>query len=113
MIQFNSLFEMVEAFLYKQSAIDHLRVMHWGQADDNAHCPHCGSTRVMQFSDRKTHKCHECRKRFSIKVGTTFEDSKIPLRKWFMVIWLIISHKKDVASTTLALSPSIARWKAP
>ena len=37
----------------------------------------------------------------SIKVGTIFEDSKIPLRKWFIAIWLITSHKKGIASTTL------------
>ena len=102
MKHFDSLFQMMEAFPDEQSAIDHLRAIRWGQDDENAHCPHCGSTRVMHFSDRKTHKCHECRKRFSIKVGTIFEDSKIPLRKWFMAIWLITSHKKGVASTTLA-----------
>jgi transposase-like protein len=104
MKQFDSLFEMMEAFPDEQSAIDHLRAIRWGENNERAHCPHCGSTRVMHFSDGKTHKCSEkeCRKRFSIKVGTIFEDSKIPLRKWFMAIWLITSHKKGVASTTLS-----------
>jgi hypothetical protein len=50
----------------------------------------------------KTHKCGECRQRFSIKVGTIFEDTKLPLRKWFIAIWLITSHKKGIASTQLA-----------
>jgi transposase-like protein len=56
----------------------------------------------MHFSDKRTHKCHDCRQRFSIKVGTIFEDTKLPLRKWFMAIWLITNHPKGVASTTLA-----------
>lgn len=99
---FNSLFDMMEAFPDEQSAIDHLRTMRWGEGDEAAHCPHCGSTKLYHFSDRKNHKCGDCKKRFSIKVGTIFEDSKIPLRKWFMAIWLITSHKKGVASTTLA-----------
>ena len=42
------------------------------------------------------------RKRFSIKVGTIFEDRKIELREWMMAIWLITSHKKGIASTSLA-----------
>jgi len=56
----------------------------------------------MHFKDGKNHKCHDCRKRFSIKVGTIFEDSKIQLRKWFAAIWMITSHKKGIASTQLA-----------
>jgi transposase-like protein len=99
---FNSLFDMMEAFPDEQSAIDHLRAIRWGSDNENAYCPHCGSTRVNHFSNGKDHKCGDCRKRFSIKVGTIFEDTKIPLRKWFMAIWLITSHKKGVASTTLA-----------
>lgn len=101
-MQFDSFFDMMEAFPDEQSAIDHLRAIRWGENDENAHCPDCGSTRVMHFKDRKNHKCHDCRKRFSIKVGTIFEDSKIGLRKCFMAVWMITSHKKGIASTTLA-----------
>lgn len=97
--QFDSLYDMMEAFPDEQSCIDHLCSIRW---ENEAHCPHCGSTKVYHFSDKKTHKCGDCKKRFSIKVGTIFEDSKIPLRKWFMAIWLITSHKKGIASTTLA-----------
>ena len=102
MQEFNSLYDMMEAFPTEQHAIDHLREILWGKDNEGAYCPHCGSTRVMHFKDRRNHKCHDCRKRFSIKVGTIFEDSKIQLRKWFMAIWLVTSHKKGIASTTLA-----------
>jgi transposase-like protein len=97
--QFDSLFDMMEAFPDEQSCVDHLRSIRW---KNGAHCPHCGSTKVYHFSDNRNHKCGDCRQRFSIKVGTIFEDSKIGLRKWFMAIWLITSHKKGIASTTLA-----------
>jgi transposase-like protein len=96
---FDSLFDMMEAFPTEQVAIDHLRSIRW---KTGAYCPHCGSTKVYHFKDNKNHKCGDCRKRFSIKVGTIFEDSKIPLRKWFMAIWLLTSHKKGIASTQLA-----------
>lgn len=99
---FNSLFELMEVFPTEQHAIDHLRTIRWGANDERAYCPYCGSNRVMHFKDGKNHKCSDCRKRFSIKVGTIFHDSKIQLRKWFMAIWLITSHKKGIASTQLA-----------
>ena len=99
---FDSLFSLFEAFPTEQHAIDHLRAIRWGENDERAYCPHCGSTRIMHFKDGKNHKCHDCRKRFSIKVGTIFADSKIQLRKWFAAIWMITSHKKGIASTQLA-----------
>jgi transposase-like protein len=97
--QFDSLLELVAAIPDEQTAIDHFRAIRWKNGD---YCPHCGSTKVYHFSDKRTHKCGDCRQRFSIKVGTIFEDTKIPLRTWFMAIWLITSHKKGIASAQLA-----------
>lgn len=97
--QFDTLIQMMTAVPDEQAAIDHFTAIRW---QDGAFCPLCGSGRVYHFSDRRTHKCGDCRKRFSIKVGTIFEDSKIELRKWMMAVWLITSHKKGIASTQLA-----------
>jgi transposase-like protein len=97
--QFKNLIEMTKAFPDDQACIDHLRSIRWA---DGAFCPYCGSTRVYNFSDNRTHKCGDCRQRFSIMVGTIFEASKIGLQKWFMAIYLITSHKKGVASAQLA-----------
>jgi transposase-like protein len=105
----NSLYDFFEAFPDEQAAIDHLRSIRWR---DGAYCPHCKSKRVMHFGDQKTHKCHDCRQRFSIKVGTIFEDTKLPLRKWFAAIWLITSHKKGIASTQLAKDLKITQKTA-
>lgn len=97
--EFKSLFDLVRAIPDEQAAIDHFTAIRWR---DGAFCPLCGSTRVYHFSDRRTHKCGDCRKRFSIKVGTIFQDTKIPLQKWLMAVWMLTSHKKGIASTTLA-----------
>ena len=99
MQQFNSLIQMMRALPDEQSAIDHFTAIRWKHG---AFCPHCGATKVYHFKDVRTHKCGECRKRFSIKVGTIFEDSKIGLREWMLAVWLITSHKKGIASTQLA-----------
>jgi len=96
---FDTLIQMMSAFPDEQTAIDHFTAIRW---KNGAFCPLCGSTRVYHFSDKRTHKCGDCRKRFSIKVGTIFEDSKIELRKWFFAVWLLTSHKKGIASTQLA-----------
>jgi transposase-like protein len=107
--QFASLHEMVAAFPDEQSCIDHLRSIRWR---DGAFCPHCGSLKVYHFSDNRTHKCGDCRARFSIKVGTIFEDTKIGLHKWFMAIYLITSHKKGIASTQLARDIAVTQKTA-
>jgi transposase-like protein len=96
---FDSLFDLLAAFPDEQSCIDHIRHFRW---QDGEFCPHCGGGRIYHFSDRKTFKCGDCRERFSIKVGTIFEATKLPLRKWFMAIWMITNHPKGIASTTLA-----------
>lgn len=94
--QFNSIIELMEAFPDEQSCIDHLTAIRWR---DGEFCPYCGSGKIYHFSDRKTHKCGDCRARFSIKVGTIFEDTKLPLRKWFLAMWLITSHNGALEKT--------------
>lgn len=106
---FESLYDLFEAFPDEQACLDHLRAIRWR---DGEYCPHCGGERIYHFSDRKTFKCGDCRKRFSIKVGTIFHDTKLPLRKWFMAIWMITNHKKGIASTTLAQDLKITQKSA-
>lgn len=106
---FDSLFDLLAAFPDEQACVDHLRAIRWR---DGEFCPHCGDNRIYHFSDRKTFKCGACRKRFSIKVGTIFEDTKLPLRKWFMAIWMITNHPKGIASVTLAKDLKITQKTA-
>lgn len=107
--QFNTLLDLMTAFPDEQSCIDHLTTMRWR---DGEFCPYCGSVKIYHFSDRKTHKCGDCKQRFSIKVGTIFEDTKLPLRKWFLAIWMITSHKKGIASVQLAKDLGITQKSA-
>lgn len=97
--EFKSLYELFEAIPDEQAAINFLKAILWQRGK---FCPYCGHDKLYPFSDGKTWKCAQCRDRFSIRVGTIFEDSKIPLRKWLAAIWFITSHKKGIASTTLA-----------
>ncbi len=69
-------------------------------------CPHCGgverNSKMGGESTRiGTYKCYDCRKPFTVKIGTIFEASHIPLRLWLQAIFLIASSKKGVSSNQL------------
>ncbi len=97
--EFKSLYELFEAIPDEKAAISYFKAIRWRNGE---FCPYCGHDKLYPFKDGKTWKCAQCRDRFSIRVGTIFEDSKIPLRKWLAAIWFITSHKKGIASTQLA-----------
>lgn len=109
--QFKTLYDLFEAFPDEQSAINHLTAIRWANGEFCA-VNGCVDAKVFHFSDGKTHKCSVCRARFSIKVGTIFQDTKIPLRKWFAAVWMITNHPKGIASTTLATDLGVTQKTA-
>lgn len=69
-------------------------------------CPHCGGVERNSKMNGKstrigTYKCYDCRKPFTVKIGTIFEASHIPLRLWLQAIFLIASSKKGISSNQL------------
>jgi transposase-like protein len=69
-------------------------------------CPHCGVIGAhYQLKGKTTRvglwKCKDCRKPFTVKIGTIFEDSHIPMRLWLQAIFLISSSKKGISSNQL------------
>jgi len=72
--------------------------------DGNIVCPECGGEKVGEIKSRRMFQCKttECRKQFSTKVGTIFEDSALSLSKWFVVIWLIANCKNGASSCELS-----------
>jgi transposase-like protein len=101
-------YEMV-TFPDEQSCLDRIQAIRWR---DGESCPRCCGKHIYHFSDRKTFKCGDCLQRFSIKAGTIFEDTKLPLRKWFMAIWMVTNHPKGMASTVLAQELNITQKTA-
>lgn len=99
MKDFSSLYEMFEAIPDEQAAVNYFKTIVWANGE---RCPYDGHPKVYALKGGMAWKCAECRQRFSIRVGTIFEDSKIPLRKWMVAIWLITSHRKGIASAQLA-----------
>jgi transposase-like protein len=98
---FKSLADMQKAFPDEDACINHFRTLRWPNLDEIV-CPHCGIVSKHYVLANNTHKCRDCRKKFTVRNGTIFEDSKIELRKWFMAVFLMTSHKKGISSCQLA-----------
>lgn len=81
---------------------DHCRqfMMELRWPDGVVKCPQCGATRLTWLAKQRVWKCYEGHERptFSLKTGTIFEDSPIPLEKWLVAAWLLISCKNGVSS---------------
>jgi transposase-like protein len=65
-------------------------------------CPYCESKDTPYVSSRRVWQCKGCRKQFSVKVGSIFEDSPIPLSKWLPAMWLLVNCKNGVSSYEIA-----------
>lgn len=107
--QFKTLTDLMIAFQDPQTAIDHFKAIRWS---DGVFCPYCGHEKAYTLSRKNMFRCADCRRNFSVTVGTIFEDTKLPLRIWFGAIWLITNHPKGIASTTLAKDLGITQKSA-
>jgi transposase-like protein len=77
----------------------YLRARRW---PEGVHCPRCGNPAVYDLATRKWHwQCHQCAPdgyRFSLLVGTIFENTNKPLRDWYRVIHLMLTSKKGMSA---------------
>lgn len=87
----------------ERAAVEFLEKQRWGE---HPACPHCGDMDVYQMRDSKTGerqknyrwRCRGCKKQFTVRVGTVFEDSRIPLRHWCYAFWRASVSKKGVSA---------------
>lgn len=96
--EFKSLIDLINNFPDEQSCIDHFTEMRW---EGNVVSPFDPSSKVYVCKGNK-YKCKNTGKYFNVKTGTIFDDSKIKLRKWFIALYLVTSHKKGISSHQLA-----------
>ena len=90
-------------FHNEEAAYEFIEARIWPRG---AVCPHCGGVeRNKKMGGASTrigvYKCYDCRKPFTVKIGTIFEASHIPLRLWLQAIFLVASSKKGISSNQL------------
>lgn len=75
-------------------------------------CPKCGGRMIGEIRSRRKFQCKECRAQFSAKVGTIFEDSPLPLDKWFVAVWCVANCKNGISSYELARAIGVTQKTA-
>lgn len=88
------------------AAVKFLEAQRWG---DSPACPHCGSDHVYQMkgqdggrNKRFLWRCKDCEKQYTVRIGTVFEDSRIPLRHWCYAFWAACASKKGVSALQIS-----------
>jgi transposase-like protein len=90
-----SLIEAVRYFADADVATEYVAKLRW---PDGPTCPVCGAREYSYLSTRKLWKCKSCKKQYSAKLGTIFEDSPVGLDKWLPAVWLVANSKNGISS---------------
>ena len=105
-IRFDSLDQLYENITNEEAAHKYIAQIRWRHG---MYCPKCGSTgKVYAFSDGKRYKCTDCRDQFTVRIGTIFQNSPVPLRKWIVAIWLMSSNRRGIPATQLQRELGVA-----
>jgi transposase-like protein len=99
-----TLLEATRYFADEQRCIDVVAYLRWPEGKPV--CPKCGAEETERkhywLATQKRWKCYACRKQFSVKVDSIFEDSAISLDKWLIALWLLCNCKNGISSYEIA-----------
>jgi transposase-like protein len=101
--------EAIQHFSDEQVCIDAVAAMRW---PNGAECPACFAKEPYYLKTQKRFKCRDCRRQFSVKLGTIFEDSPIPLQKWMPAMWMLANCKNGVSSHEIGRALGITQKSA-
>jgi transposase-like protein len=104
--------EIPKACIDESAAVKFIEKQRWG---DTPACPHCGGMKVQKMTDgngnrnkRFLWRCHDCFQQFTVRIGTVFEDSRIPLRIWCYAFWKACASKKGISALQISRECSIS-----
>lgn len=92
------LVKLVEQFGSEDKCHEYLEDLRW---PDGVRCPRCESDKISRIAKRRQFDCDSCRYQFSVRVGTLFHDSKLPVWKWFLAVYLMVESKKGISANQL------------
>jgi transposase-like protein len=106
-----SLYDFFKRFPDDEAANLYFEGKRWS---NGKYCPHCGGFDVVACKDKKPmpYRCKDCRKHFSVRTGTVLEESRLPLHKWLMAIYMMTTARKGIPSTQMARELGITQKSA-
>lgn len=108
--QVKTLQQAIRYFSDENVCIDTVANLRWPNGVPT--CPKCVGKDHYYLATQKRWKCKKCGRQFSVKVGTIFEDSPIPLDKWLTALWLLVNCKNGVSSYEVARDLGITQKSA-
>jgi len=103
-----SIIDLLNAFPDEQSCIDHFEKIRW---NGNVISPFDPTSKVYKCKGNR-YFCKNTNKYFNVKTDTLFDNTKMPLQKWFLAIFIITSHKKGISSLQLGRDLNITQKSA-
>jgi hypothetical protein len=107
---FDSLYSFSEVLSTEQECIEYFEKIRWG---NNVISPFEPNSKVYKYKNN-VYRCKNTGKNFTVTTGTMFHSSNLPLRKWFLAIWLNSSYKKGISSIQLSKEINVTQttaWK--
>ena len=101
-----NIIQIFNQFPTQQSCIEHLEEKRWG---GKPVCTYCKSDNNYLVESELRHKCNNCKKSFSVTVGTIFHNTHMPLQKWFLLISLMLNAKKGLSACQAARDIEVRR----
>src|SRR6202011_5292278 len=105
----DTLMEAIRMFSNPAVCVEFMAALRW---TDSPECPRCHAKRLSFLQTRLMWKCLDCKKQFSVKVGTIFEDSAIGLDKWLTAMWMLANCKNGISSYEVARGLSVTQKTA-
>ena len=104
-----TLMEAIKHYADADNALNEVADSRWAMG---VTCQHCGAEKPMFLKTRRIWKCSKCRKQFSIKTKSVFEDSPIPLDKWLTATWMIANCKNGISSYEIMRATGVTQKTA-
>jgi len=100
-----NLVKLVEQFSNEEKAREHLTELRW---PEGVRCPRCDAEKVSPIKDRPQYSCNACQYQFSVTSGTVFNDSHLPLWKWFLAVYIMTESKKGISACQMQRTLDVA-----
>ncbi len=104
-----SMYSFMKTFPNEDSAREFIEKQIW---NNTPICPKCSSEKVYYRKNRGGYRCGDCNKDFTVRTGTIFENSRLPLHKWLYAMYLVVTARKGISSLQLSKELDITQKSA-